>query len=184
MSTKEKLIAGGLTPEEAERIATMIDAAEEAAEEESEAAGAQEMEDGEAGDSEAEVEAKADAADEAAEATTAETGKAQTGRGSAEAGADVSALIDRLMAAELRACAMECGVDAKRMGVLMRLADTSGVDPAAENLHEQVLAAVKAALKEVPELARSAAASGTLGEHMRTGTNPGNDIAAKFRSGF
>lgn len=184
MSTKEKLIAGGLTPEEAKRIAAMIDAAEEAAEEGSAAADAQEMEDGEAGDSEAEVEAKADAAEEAAEATTAETGKAQTGRSSAEAGADESALIDRLMAAELRACAMECGVDAKRMGVLMRLADTSGVDPAAENLHEQVLAAVKAALKEVPELARSAAASGTLGEHMRTGTNPGNDIAAKFRSGF
>lgn len=184
MSTKEKLIAGGLTPEEAERIAAMIDAAEEAAEEESAAADAQEMEDGEAGDSEAEVEAKADAAEEAAEESTAETGEAETGQGSAEAGAEVSALISRLMAAELRACAMECGVDAKRMGALMRLADTSGVDPAAENLHEQVLAAVKAALKEVPELARSTAASGALGEHMRTGANSGNDIAAKFRSGF
>ncbi|MGN0772855.1 MAG: hypothetical protein ACI4MP_03585 [Candidatus Ventricola sp.] len=184
MSTKEKLIAGGLAPEEAERIAAMIDAAEEAAEEES-AADAREMEDGEAGDSESgDSEAEVDAAEEAAEESTAETGEAETGQGSAEAGAEVSALIGKLMAAELRACAMECGVDAKRMGVLMRLADTSGVDPAAENLHEQVLAAVKAALKEVPELARSAAASGALGEHMRTGANSGNDIAAKFRSGF
>ena len=180
MTTEEKLIAGGLTPEEAERIAAMIDAAEEGTGNEVEDPDVQETEDNEGAESETEAE---DAKDAEAE-KTAETAEAQTETRPSEAGADVRALIDRLMAAEVRACALECAVDVKRMGVLMRLADTSGVDPSAENLHDQVLAAVKAALKEVPELSRSSGGSGALGEHMRPGANSGNDIAAKFRSGF
>ena len=96
---------------------------------------------------------------------------------------DVSALIANLMSAEIRGCALECGVDARRMPALIRLVDTAAIDPAAKNLHEQVLAAVKSALKEVPELVRGGTASGSLGNHARVLTGA-DDVAAKFRSGF
>ena len=96
---------------------------------------------------------------------------------------DVSALIANLMSAEIRSCALECGVDARRMPALIRLVDTAAIDPAAKNLHEQVLAAVKSALKEVPELVRGGTASGSLGNHARVLTGA-DDVAAKFRSGF
>ena len=191
MSTLEKLIAAGMEKAEAGRIAAMIDAAEEAAGKNTD--GAQTNPDDAQETAEESAEMAEEAAEDAAEAkgecgdgADAQRAEENTGTSTGEdAMPDVDALISNLMAAEVRSCALECGVDAKRLHVLMRLTDTTGIDPKAENLHDQVMAAVKAALKDVPELSRSAAASGSLGDHMRTTANTGkDDIAAKFRSGF
>lgn len=180
---KALLIAAGVAADRAEKIAAQVEEAGAEDTPESEAEALPEAETG----VEAEAETVAEAVEEAAapemeaEAETAVPQEAAETEAPAEDGR-LSTLIDRLMAAEIRCCALECGVDPKRMGVLVRLADTSTVDPAAENLHEQVMAAVKAALKEVPELSRSAV-SGGLGAHARMNTG-NDDVAAKFRSGF
>lgn len=184
---KALLIAAGIAEDRAEKIAAQVEEAGAEDTPESEAEALPEAETGVEAEAETVAEAVEEAAEEAAapemeaEAETAVPQEAAETEAPAEDGR-LSTLIDRLMAAEIRCCALECGVDPKRMGVLVRLADTSTVDPAAENLHEQVMAAVKAALKEVPELSRSAV-SGGLGAHARMNTG-NDDVAAKFRSGF
>lgn len=162
MNIVEKLIAGGLEQSEAERIAALL---EEQTDPETEETTSETPEAGEA--------------EKSGEISGAEAPR----KAEAPAAPDASALIANLMAAEIRGCALECGVDAKRLPVLIRIADTSGIDPMAENLHEQVMTAVKAAVKEVPELVRGGTASGSLGNHARVLTGA-DDVAAKFRSGF
>ena len=196
MNIVEKLIAGGLEQSEAERIAALLEEQTDPETEEttSEAPEAGEAEkSGEMSGAEAPKEAEAPNAPETPQSggsgsaapaqATGRAGRASVGVATAVNAPDVSALIANLMSAEIRSCALECGVDARRMPALIRLVDTAAIDPAAKNLHEQVLAAVKSALKEVPELVRGGTASGSLGNHARVLTGA-DDVAAKFRSGF
>ena len=196
MNIVEKLIAGGLEQSEAERIAALLEEQTDPETEEttSEAPEAGEAEkSGEMSGAEALKEAEAPNAPETPQSggsgsaapaqATGRAGRASTGVATAINAPDVSALIANLMSAEIRSCALECGVDARRMPALIRLVDTDAIDPAAKNLHEQVMAAVKSALKEVPELVRGGTASGSLGNHARVLTGA-DDVAAKFRSGF
>ena len=179
MNIVEKLIAGGLEQSEAERIAALL---EEQTDPETEETTSETPEAGEAEKSGEMSEAEAPNAPEPL--PSAGSGSATAVRKAEAPNApDVSALIANLMSAEIRSCALECGVDARRMPALIRLVDTAAIDPAAKNLHEQVLAAVKSALKEVPELVRGGTASGSLGNHARVLTGA-DDVAAKFRSGF
>lgn len=191
MNIVEKLIAGGLEQSEAERIAALL---EEQTDPETEETTSEAPEAGEAEKSGEMSEAEAPNAPETPQSggsgsaapaqATGRAGRASEGSSATAVNApDVSALIANLMSAEIRGCALECGVDARRMPALIRLVDTAAIDPAAKNLHEQVLAAVKSALKEVPELVRGGTASGSLGNHARVLTGA-DDVAAKFRSGF
>ena len=190
MNIVEKLIAGGLEQSEAERIAALL---EEQTDPETEETTSETPEAGEAEKSGEMSEAEAPNAPEPLPSAgsgsavpaqaTGRAGRASVGVATAINAPDVSALIANLMSAEIRSCALECGVDARRMPALIRLVDTAAIDPAAKNLHEQVLAAVKSALKEVPELVRGGTASGSLGNHARVLTGA-DDVAAKFRSGF
>ena len=191
MNIVEKLIAGGLEQSEAERIAALL---EEQTDPETEETTSEAPEAGEAEKSGEMSGAEAPNAPETPQSGgsgstvlgtkgSAPAGRASTGVATAINAPDVSALIANLMSAEIRSCALECGVDARRMPALIRLVDTAAIDPAAKNLHEQVMAAVKSALKEVPELVRGGTASGSLGNHACVLTGA-DDVAAKFRSGF
>lgn len=177
MNIVEKLIAGGLEQSEAERIAALLEEQTDPETEETT------PETPEAGEAEKSGEMSEVEAPKEAEAPNAPAGRASVGVATAINAPDVSALTANLMSAEIRSCALECGVDARRMPALIRLVDTAAIDPAAKNLHEQVMAAVKSALKEVPELVRGGTASGSLGNHARVLTGA-DDVAAKFRSGF
>ena len=208
MTILEKLIAGGLEQTEAERMiadalrnALLAQSADAEPSDSSGGASAVTLEDKPETPPETQVEAvEAEESAASTEQEALDNSKAPVEPEAPEeaemsAVPDTSALIANLMAAEIRGCALECGVDAKRLPVLIRLiagapgafTDTSGIDPMAENLHEQVMTAVKAALKEVPELARSGAGSGSLyapeTAHLRKRYS-GEDVAAKFRSGF
>lgn len=73
----------------------------------------------------------------------------------------------RLIESELRAAGMAAGVRPERLHTLARLADTSKIDVTGENAAQQIAEAVAAALNEVPELALSPFAAGSLGAHPR-----------------
>lgn len=81
--------------------------------------------------------------------------------------AENTALRARLIESELRAAGMAAGVRPERLRTLARLADTSQVDVTAENAAQQIAEAVATALKEVPELAATPFAAGSLGAHPR-----------------
>lgn len=95
-----------------------------------------------------------------------------------------AALRARLLEAEVRSCGLECGVKAERLGALQRLTDASDVDPTAEDVHEQVLTAVRAALELVPELGGGGASIGGLGQHPRNRQSADAATAANFRAGM
>ena len=82
--------------------------------------------------------------------------------------AENAALRQRLLDIGVRSCALALGVRPERAGAVRRLTDTSAIDPAAENAMEQINEAVRRALEEVPELAGSAGVTaGALGAHPR-----------------
>ena len=200
MTILEKLIAGGLEQTEAERMiadalrnALLAQSADAEPSDSSGGAPAVTLEDKPETPPETQVEAveseesAASTEQEALENSKAPVEPDVPREAEMSAVPDTSALIANLMAAEIRGCALECGVDAKRLPVLIKIADTSGIDPMAENLHEQVMSAVKTAVKEVPELAHNGVGSGSLyapeTAHLRKRYS-GEDVAARFRSGF
>lgn len=82
--------------------------------------------------------------------------------------AENAALRQRLLDIGVRSCALALGVRPERAGAVRRLTDTSAIDPAAENAMEQIDEAVRRALEEVPELAGGAGVTaGALGAHPR-----------------
>lgn len=82
--------------------------------------------------------------------------------------AENAALRQRLLDIGVRSCALALGVRPERAGAVRRLTDTSAIDPAAENAMEQINEAVRRALEEVPELAGGAGVTaGALGAHPR-----------------
>lgn len=94
-----------------------------------------------------------------------------------------AALRARVVATGLRAGALAAGVKPERLEALMRLADTSGVDPMAADAQEQINAAVQRALVLVPELAMTAPAvtTGSAGQHPREPANPLDPFSRGFR---
>lgn len=82
--------------------------------------------------------------------------------------AENAALRQRLLDIGVRSCALALGVRPERAGAVRKLTDTSAIDPAAENAMEQINEAVRRALEEVPELAGGAGVTtGALGAHPR-----------------
>lgn len=82
--------------------------------------------------------------------------------------AENAALRQRLLDIGVRSCALALGVRPERAGAVRRLTDTSAIDPAAENAMDQINEAVRRALEEVPELAGGAGVTaGALGAHPR-----------------
>lgn len=82
--------------------------------------------------------------------------------------AENAALRQRLLDIGVRSCALALGVRPERASAVRKLTDTSAIDPAAENAMEQINEAVRRALEEVPELAGSAGVTaGALGAHPR-----------------
>lgn len=82
--------------------------------------------------------------------------------------AENAALRQRLLDIGVRSCALALGVRPERAGAVRKLTDTSAIDPAAENAMEQINEAVRRALEEVPELAGGAGVTvGSLGAHPR-----------------
>ena len=94
-------------------------------------------------------------------------------------------LRQRLLETLVRCCGMENGVRPERLDALVRLTDVSKVDVFAADMHEQVTAAVKAALKMAPEIGGGKAmAFGSLGRHPRERVNSEAAVAASFRAGM
>ena len=91
--------------------------------------------------------------------------------------AENAALRARLIESELRAAGMAAGVRPERLHTLARLADTSQVDVTGENAAQQIAGAVAAALKEVPELAATPFAAGSLGAQPREPSRPADPFA-------
>lgn len=86
--------------------------------------------------------------------------------------AENAVLRARLIESELRAAGMAAGVPPERLRTLARLADTSQVDVTQKDAGRQIADAVAAALKEVPELASTPFAAGSLGAHLRDPARP------------
>ena len=81
----------------------------------------------------------------------------------------------------LRLSALSLGVAPERADAVRRLADLEGVDLNGEQAAQQVEAAVRRVLEEVPELAGAAAlTTGSVGSHPRALSRP----ADPFLKGF
>ena len=192
--TLEKLVALGMTEEEARRALEAAGGgetpkeAEEAGEpgsaepaDEPEAPGKDEKP-GTSGEAEDAQEGEAPETPEVPEepGTTGEpeTPEKDGGEEAPESGEDIpdkgglaaenAALRQRLLDIGVRSCALALGVRPERAGAVRKLTDTSAIDPAAENAMEQINEAVRRALEEVPELAGSTGVTaGALGAHPR-----------------
>lgn len=99
--------------------------------------------------------------------------------------AENAALRQRLLDIGVRSCALALGVRPERAGAVRKLTDTSAIDPAAENAMEQINEAVRRALEEVPELAGSAGVTaGALGAHPRESQTLALDAFARGLGGL
>lgn len=192
--TLEKLVALGMTEEEARRALEAAGGSETPKEPEepgepgsAEPAGEPEApgKDETPGTSGEAKDAQEDEAPEMPEAPEepGTTGKPETpekdgGEKAPESGEDIpdkgglaaenAALRQRLLDIGVRSCALALGVRPERAGAVRRLTDTSAIDPAAENAMDQINEAVRRALEEVPELAGGAGVTaGALGAHPR-----------------
>ena len=92
-----------------------------------------------------------------------------------------ASLRERLLGMALRLSALSLGVAPERVDAVRRLADLEGVDLNGEQAAQQVEAAVRRVLEEVPELAGAAAlTTGSVGGHPRALSRP----ADPFLKGF
>lgn len=99
--------------------------------------------------------------------------------------AENAALRQRLLDIGVRSCALALGVRPERASAVRKLTDTSAIDPAAENAMEQINEAVRRALEEVPELAGSAGVTaGALGAHPRESQTLALDAFARGLGGL
>ena len=192
--TLEKLVALGMTEEEARRALAAAGGSETPKEPEEpgepgsaepagepEAPGEDEKPDtsGEAEDAqEGEAPETPEAPEEPETTGEPETPEKDSGEETPESGEDMpdkgglaaenAALRQRLLDIGVRSCALALGVRPERAGAVRRLTDTSAIDPAAENAMDQINEAVRRALEEVPELAGNAGVTaGALGAHPR-----------------
>ena len=130
----------------------------------------------EAEEAAAEPEAPAEAEEAPAEPeVSAETDPAEALR------SENASLRERLLGMALRLSALSLGVAPERADAVRRLANLEGVDLNGEQAAQQVEAAVRRVLEEVPELAGGAAlTTGSVGSHPRALSRP----ADPFLKGF
>ena len=92
-----------------------------------------------------------------------------------------ASLRERLLGMALRLSALSLGVAPERADAVRRLANLEGIDLNGEQAAQQVEAAVRRVLEEVPELAGGAAlTTGSVGSHPRALSRP----ADPFLKGF
>ena len=84
----------------------------------------------------------------------------------------------RIMTAEMRSAAALAGVPKERIGYVLKLADTTGIDLDADDADEKIAAAIGKVLDDLPELRGKPGGTGAVGNFARrTGETEDPDFA-------
>lgn len=81
--------------------------------------------------------------------------------------AQLNAMTQRAMQAELRGAAALMGVPEARIPYVLRMADTAGIDMGAADAPEQIAGAISRVLTDVPELRGAGTGTGSAGNFAR-----------------